>query len=134
MKIRNTKELLPVMILNDEIFPDDPLDIDSRTRAWLVYDDDRIVGFATLRHLDSGEAYFDRCGILPEYRHRGLHRRLIQVRERYAKRFDLSHIITYVVEGNWNSLGSLVRNSYHIYSPAYEWVGCQQVIYLRKAL
>ena len=106
----------------------------ARTRAWLAYDGEKIVGFATLRHLDTGEAYFDRCGILSSHRGRGLDRRLRGGRRGGARRHELTHIITYVVSDNFKSLGSLVRSGYEIYSPEFAWIGENQVFYLRKAL
>ena len=133
-RIRKTLHLDQLIILNEYIFPQDPLEVDDRTVGWHVTKDDKSAGFCTMRLLDDGIAFMDRGGILSEHRGNNLHRRLIKIRERYAKRKGYKTMITYVMADNYASLFTLIRQDYKMYSPEYAYAGVKGVIYLMKEL
>jgi GNAT superfamily N-acetyltransferase len=133
-KIRKTLRFEDIIILNNLIFPCDPLEIDEKSRAWLVSHKDKPAGFCTMRMLDDGIAFMDRGGILDEHRGNGIHKRLIKVRERYARSQQCNCIITYVMADNYASLFTLIRHDYKMYEPDYAYAGSKGVIYLIKEL
>ena len=131
-KVRKTTRFENIVLLNTEIFPCDPLEIDQKSRGWLVYHQNNPIGFCTMRMLEDKIAFMDRGGILDEHRGKGIHKRLIKVRERYARAHGSEVIITYVMEDNYASLFTLVRHGYKMYEPDYAYAGVKGVIYLQK--
>lgn len=133
-KIKRTKDLDLIVRINDEIFPEDKLDVDHKTTAWIVYSEDKeIAGFCTCRNAGYGILYMDRGGIKYKHRGKGLHRKMISAREAYAKKNGFKKIITYVMKENWTSLFTLIRCDYLKYTPEYKYAG-DNVVYLIKEL
>lgn len=131
-KIRQTTDFELIKQLNDEIFPEDKLHIDEKTVAWIVTDEEgRYAAFCTARKLIHGILYMDRGGVLPKFRKQGLHRKLISIREKYAKKHGFRKVITYVMKDNYASLFTLIRCDYKMYTPEYKYAG-DNVIYLIK--
>lgn len=131
-KIRRTAQFENIILLNTVIFPCDPLEIDKKSRGWLVYHQNTPAAFCTMRMLEDSIAFMDRGGILDEHRGRGLHKRLIRVREKYARAQGFQTVITYVMADNYASLFTLVRHGYKMYEPDYAYAGVKGVIYLQK--
>ena len=123
--------------LDGLIFPDDePPEWDA---AWLVVpttppEDPEPVGFCTARKIP-GEpgAFLSRAGLLQCARGQGLQRRMIRVRERWARAEDLEYILTYTRPDNYPSIMSLIRCGYRLYTPARYWGGSSS-LYFVKAL
>jgi GNAT superfamily N-acetyltransferase len=114
-----------------------PLDRPADTRTgwwWIAYDCARPVGFAGLypssRWSDAG--YLCRAGVLPEYRGRGLQKRLIRIRERKARELGMTWLISDTYK-NPPSTNSLVACGYRMYEPSEPW-GAEGVLYWRKRL
>ena len=128
--VRKTTKFELILLLNKEIFPCDDLEIDKYTTGWVIWKDKKPVGFCTMRLLDHKIAYMDRAGILKEHRGKGLHKKLLRVRESYARRQGYKQMITYTVSDNFDSLFTLVRHGYHKYDPEYAYAGksCHYVI------
>ena len=76
--------------------------------------------------------YLVRAGVMPSHRGLGLQKRLIKVRERFARQMGASWSITYTYR-NPASSNSLIRCGYRIYEPASPW-GPAGSIYWRKPL
>jgi GNAT superfamily N-acetyltransferase len=136
--VRKVKDLSMLVYLNKVVFPLDVLEIDEKTVGWVMYcPNGEPVGFCSGRQLEHQMFFMDRAGILEKHRGKGLHRKLINVRERFARASDkIKHIITYVVHDNYASLFTLVRCGYKKYDPEYEYAGAseKEVIYLIKDL
>ena len=128
--VRKTDKFDLILSLNRKIFPCDDLEICDNTVGWIIWHNKTPVGFCTMRMLTHRIAYMDRAGILEEHRGKGLHKKLLRVRESYARRQNYKEIITYTVSDNFDSLFTLVRHGYKKYDPEYAYAGrtCHYVI------
>ncbi len=112
----------------------DPSEFDGDTRVWwvAVYDG-RIVGYCGLsvEHGDEGIGYLTRAGILPEFRGKGLQKKLIEVRDEEAEKRGYKVNITYVAKWNHASANNLIRCGYTLYSPEWKY-GLKDALYFRK--
>lgn len=101
---------------------------------WIVYDGPLPVGFCGLyqsvKWRDAG--YLCRSGVMPEYRGRGLQKRLIRLRERKAREAGMTWLVTDTYE-NPPSSNSLIACGYKTYQPETPW-GADGVTYWRKSL
>jgi GNAT superfamily N-acetyltransferase len=101
---------------------------------WILYQDDRPIGFCSLRRSaqwgDTG--YLCRAGILPKYRGKGLQKRLIRVRERQAKRLKMNWLITDTYN-NPASANSIIACGFRMFTPSKPW-GADETCYWRKKL
>lgn len=87
---------------------------------WLVWEEgtEYPVGFCSVRKSDVKHcAFLARAGLLPQARGQKLQRRLIRVRERWARQQGLKACITYVANDNPASLINLLKCGYDIYDP-----------------
>jgi GNAT superfamily N-acetyltransferase len=101
---------------------------------WLAYKDSKPIGYATLRKLAHEPfGYLTRAAIKEEHRRRGLHKRLIQVRIKLAKRYGWKGVITYTAVDNIASANSLIKQGFQLYIPEYRWAG-KEFLYFMKAL
>ena len=132
IRITKTKNMKLILDLNHQIMPEDHLEIDEKTTAWIVKVDGEIAGFCTLREIGHHIAYLDRGGVLPKHQGKGIHRRLIAVRERYARSRGMHKIITYVMPYNYPSMFTLVRCNYLKYKPEYPWAGTNIVYFIKE--
>lgn len=101
---------------------------------WILYQDDRPIGFCSLRNSAQwGDAvYLCRAGILPKYRGKGLQKRLIRVRERLAKRLKINWLISDTYN-NPASANSLIACGFRMFTPSQPW-GAEETCYWRKKL
>lgn len=101
---------------------------------WLVFDDDKIVGYAGLDTTSlKDKAFLCRAGVLPEYRGLGIHKKLIKARERMAKKLGFDRVVTYTSHDNIKSSNSLIKRGYLLYRPGAEW-GINNATYFSKEL
>lgn len=116
-KIIKTDDEELVNELHDQLFPDVPeMDGDD---FWVVWDGDTPVGFAAGRASYAvGHWYMlTRAGVLKAHRGQGLQKRLIRVREAFAKREGYEGVLTYAANWNTPSIISLLKSGYFIYDP-----------------
>lgn len=106
----------------------------NKDHWWLALVHDQPAGFACLRVMDSKIAYLALAGVLPKYRGRGIQKRLIKLRENYARALGCKVMITYVAWANWPSANSLIRAGYKIYTPAGKPWGLKYSLYFQKDL
>ena len=132
-KIRKTEDMELVKSLNDEIFPYDELETKEKTHAWIVTVKKVPVGFCTVDFLSYGIAFLARAGLKTEARGFNLQKKLISVRERFAKKNGYYQIITYTMMDNiWSSV-NLQKKGYCLYLPEYEYAG-KGCLYWRRKL
>lgn len=98
---------------------------------WIVYDGKTPVGYAGIKRWGSTMAFLCRAGVLKEYRGRGLHARLLRVREAWAKRLGLKTLITYTAPFNLQSANNLIRSGFILYTPEENW-GVENALYFWK--
>jgi ribosomal protein S18 acetylase RimI-like enzyme len=102
---------------------------------WVMWEGTEAVAFASLKHYASDPqlGYLSRAGVMPSYRGKGIQRRLIRVREAYARRSGLQVIVTDTSHSNLASSNSLIGCGYKLYQPAHPW-GFPDGNYWRKRL
>lgn len=133
VQIRRTYDDELIDSLHERIFPSDeaPRQWDA---AWIAYEDDSPVGFATVKVADEGSsAFLQRAGVSSSARGAGLQRRLIRVREQWARRQGIKAMLTYTTYENHASISNLLKSGYRFYTPAWHWAG-PDVHYYQKRL
>lgn len=80
----------------------------------------------------SDTVYMSRCCVLPEYRGNGLQKRLLKLRDSYARRKGYSWCVT-DTRDNPASSNSLIYSGYKIFNPSNPW-SYSDSIYWRKKL
>lgn len=105
-------------------FPDDEWPGDHHT-YWIAWDGRAPAGFCSAVVLadDPATVFFSSSAVFPSWRGIGLHRRMIAVRRRWARRRGARCLITYVKAFNRPSAANLVRAGFHWYNPAVRWAG-----------
>ena len=107
----------------------------ERGAWWVAYDGHKPIAYAGVcEGLEEwkGLGYMDRCGVLKAYRGQGIHRRMIKVRERWAKKQGWKGLWTYTVPWNAYSSNNLIACGWQLFEPkwiSYEenlvcWVKC----------
>lgn len=76
--------------------------------------------------------YLCRSGVAPDWRGRGIQKRLIAVRERHAKARGMAWLITDTTQ-NPASSNSLMARGFRLYEPAAPWGG-RYTLYWRKRI
>jgi len=130
--IEVNKELL--LSMQKKILPyDKPFDV-NEGNWWIAYQEGKPIGFAGLvrsaRWTDTG--YLCRAGVIPSARGRGVQKRLIRVRQLYAKKMGWAWLITNTFD-NPASANSLISCGYKLYDPSIPW-GAKGTLYWRKKL
>ena len=107
---------------------------DKKAWYWIGYWKDVPVAFCVLapsvRWSDC--VYMARSGVIPAFRGKGLQKRMIVIRERWARRKGYKWSVTDTSE-NPPSANSLISRGYRIYEPTVTW-GLATAIYWRKRL
>ena len=91
--------------LDNQIFPEDDPITPSMDMWWVASWNGLECGYAGLSY----EGELIRGGVRKEYRGRGIHQRMIQVRIREARRQRLQNVHTYTSLDNIKSMRSLVK-------------------------
>lgn len=108
--------------LHSEFFRlDELIEFDSGA-WWIAYDGKKPIGFCGVNASSSWRktGYMCRAGVKWDYRGLGLHRRLIQVRVRYAKKQGWTHLVTDTTD-NCPSANNLIANGFRMYKPSKPW-------------
>ena len=100
---------------------------------WLAAVGGVSVGFGGLKLTGEGTAFLCLSGVLRKYRGSGIQKRLIRVRERFARRSGCVVVYTYTTRDNAPSANSLISSGFRLYEPQYAWVG-RDVLYWQKSL
>lgn len=101
---------------------------------WIGYDADTPVAFCivapSVRWIDA--VYLARAGVLPSHRGYGLQKRMISIRERWARRNGYVWAVTDTAE-NPASANSLIAKGYRMFDPSKPWA-LDYSLYWRKRL
>ncbi len=106
----------------------------SKDHWWLATVDKVPAGFACMRIYPDQTGYLALAGVLTAFRGQGIQKKLIRVREAYARREGCTMVFTYTAWKNWASANSLIRNEYTLYTPASKPWGLPWSLYFRKRL
>lgn len=125
----NDKEL--IKRLHRKIFPTDVW-YDELSYDWIVVDHSgKPVGFCMLSKWDSDIVYMARAGLLPCAQKKGLHMRMIRVRERFSRSQGFKKIITYTKVHNVQSMVNLQKAGFLIYLPVKQYADPDCVYWMR---
>lgn len=100
---------------------------------WVAEDKLGLAAFAGLKNVGHDTGFLCRVAVQKAYRGTGLHRKLIQVRERKARAMGLKWTITYVSPYNLKSANNLISCGYKLYNPEVRY-GVENALYFRKEL
>lgn len=131
IKRSENKELLKK--LHDQIFPADIWCGLESTVAWVVWYDKQPIGFCLMDITSDEFGYYTRAGILKKHWGNGLHKRMILVREKFARQFGYKRIVTYTLTNNIQSIANLQKRGYLIYEPKRKYAG-ENFLYWEKHL
>jgi len=93
-KIRKTKEVEKVKKIFRQIFPEDDWYESPGNHYWLVFSDKEVIGFCSsvdcrLKEKSNKCLFLSFAGLLKKARGKGLHKRMLKVRENHAKKIGL---------------------------------------------
>jgi len=100
---------------------------------WIAYDEKTCFAFAGLKNVGHETGFLCRVGVIKAYRGQGFQKRLIRVRENFARKVGLKWLITYVSPTNLKSANSLIACGYRLYSPQNPY-GMYGALYFRKTI
>lgn len=129
-----------IAYLDDICFPGEPIEsgILEWSEWWVAMSGKEPVAYAGLKSQDGGaKAFLCRAGVLPQARGGRLQKRLIRVREAYARAHLIPRVYTYVSAWGLRSMNSLLSCGYRPYYTArMDTVdgGQNTFIYLQKHL
>jgi N-acetylglutamate synthase-like GNAT family acetyltransferase len=103
-------------------FPDDIADVSSYTKWWVAEDNGKLVAYSGLKLVGNEDVgYFCRVGVLPSYRGRGLQRRMMRAKIRYARKLKLKRIVSYTTPLATVSGNNLIECGFRLYRPDWLW-------------
>jgi GNAT superfamily N-acetyltransferase len=134
-QIKVTTDSKPMLVrLQKTCLPHDKL-CTSKTAVWWVgFDGDTPVAFCVLSPSRkwADTAYLARSGVIPAYRGKGLQKRMITIREKYAKRKNFTWVISDTT-ANPPSSNSLIKRGYQLFEPSSPWAWVHS-LYWRKRI
>lgn len=120
--------------LQKTCLPYDSVYTETKAWYWVGYYHQTPVAFCALapsiRWNDC--VYLARAGVVPEFRGHGLQKRMIELRERWARKNGYRWAVTDTTD-NPASSNSLIARGYRLYEPTVAW-GPTRAIYWRKKL
>lgn len=110
IRIRRERDLEWLREVHAIAFPDDRWPGDDHA-FWVATRGSELLGFASA--LVTGDMLeLTRCAVVSSMHGKGMQRRLIAVREAYARRQGCAGVATYTTRDNWSSITNLVRAGY----------------------
>lgn len=137
----DTRDVLIRKAINDialECFEEGRLarSFDVSGAWWVIWHQGReVVAFGGIREArtEPKTGYLTLSGVLPKHRGRGLQRRLLDVRLRYARKQGWRSVITETIHDNHHSANNLIDYGFRQYAPAKPWNSAPSC-YWRKTL
>ena len=101
---------------------------------WIAYCDGRLAGFAAMMQSSkTPEAvYLARAGTLEAFRGRGLQKKLIRERLKFAKDLGMTQAVTDTTD-NVASANALIATGFRLFDPDDPW-GLPNTLYWRKSI
>jgi GNAT superfamily N-acetyltransferase len=114
-------------------FPDEQGALFDGAYWWGAYDEKKLVATASLTYFPEGVGFLSRASVLPGWRGHGLQRKFIQYRERDARKYGTTRMVTYTSRENTVSSNNLIKCGYRLYIPD-AWWGLRHGLYWEKDL
>lgn len=67
--------------------------------------------------------FLSRAGVFPWLSGRGLQRRMIRTRIKWAKKIGARYVVTYTTYDNHLSICNLIKCGFRFYVPEWKWAG-----------
>lgn len=100
---------------------------------WIIWDENsEPVGYCGIFIYDEFSIH-KRSGVLPRARGNGLQRKMLTIRESFAKKAGCKSVMTYVSIENTYSANNLFDRGYRAYNPEWRWGG-DHYLYVIKYL
>ena len=111
---------------------DEPCNTDEGT-WWIAYYNDMAVGFGGVVRSAQwhGTGYMCRAGVMHIARGKGLQKKLIRARIRYARKVGWTHLVTDTTD-NHPSANSLISCGFKMYDPRSPWAYKQSCYWIKK--
>jgi GNAT superfamily N-acetyltransferase len=137
IRLRPTEDLELIQALDRPLLGGSMGAILSESHWWLaqafINDEWAPVGYCGIQPSDEGRyGFLSRAGVLAIARGHGLQKRMIRVRERWARAHGMTHTYTYVAWNNISSMRSLVASGYKPYT--HRTYGDLRALYFRRLL
>jgi GNAT superfamily N-acetyltransferase len=125
---------LVITKLQRTCLPDDEPYFPDNGWWWLGLDGKQVAAFCLLTKSSNwvDTVYLARSGVLPAWRGNGLQKRMITLREKFARQQGYRWMISDTTD-NLPSANSLISKGYKLYSPARPW-GYDATLYWRKRI
>lgn len=135
MRIEKAKDWRIIAALDRVCFPtSEAPKFDDGTIWLLARDGMQPLGYAGLKVYEPGSAYLNRAGVLPQYRGKGLQKKLVKARLRLAKKLGVETVVTYTMSHNHASSNTLISCGFRLYEPKFPWVGTEEVLYWKRCI
>lgn len=135
IRFRGTEHDSPhLRSLHLQCFPTDEEPGWSGAHWWIGYDGTTPAAFCGIQKSFSapGYGYLVRAGVVSTYRGLGLQRRMIRLREKFARQWGWNGTLSQTVNWNFHSSNNLARCGYSIYWPSKPWGGSNSIYWRRK--
>ena len=113
-------EEVPVNVIREldkKCFPSDVrVEIKPTHIAWVIFFERQPVAFALL----APDGFMSRAGVLDEHQGKGLHKRLIRARIKYARVHKYKCVWTYTHTGNAISSNNLIKMGFKTYDAGWK--------------
>lgn len=125
ISIRQSNDIHSFVYLHEKLFPEDELPRMETLVYWIALDDGEPVAFCSINTLpeEPNVLFFSRAGVLKSHRGLGIHKRMISIRQSYAKRNLYKKIITYTTMENHSSFAHLIKKGFQLYTPENKYAG-----------
>ena len=105
-------------------FPSDAWVGDEHTFWQAVDEKGKVVGFCSAIYLpDKRSVYLSRAAVIAKAQGRGLQRRMIKMRVRWAMEQGAHRVTSDAKMDNYESIANLIRCGFHFYDPPKPWAG-----------
>jgi len=134
VRARTAEQFAAIAKLQKQVLPfDQPHETDAGA-WWVVYDEETPAAFGgVIPSSQWGDAvYLCRAGVAVQYRGKGLQKRLITARERYARAAGMKWAVTDTTN-NPASANSLISRGFKLFDPSRPW-GPKGALYWKKRL
>ena len=128
-----TNDIPNIKRLHKRFFPRDILPkIDDNNTYWFFLVNNKVSGFCILRIIEPKSiAFLCRSGVEKRYSGYGVQKRMIRIREIYARRQGIKRMITYTSPDNYRSISNLIKSDYQLYRPDWQYAGPEELYFLK---
>ena len=132
IEVRHVFDEDTIRELHEEILKGDEFYEHKHNIYWLAYCNGYLAGFCIATKISPSIVFLSRAGVLPEYRGKGIQKRMIQVRLWWARKIGAKHAVTYTSYDNLPSSNNLIKTGFVLFNPEWPWVGTDYNYWIRE--